>query len=285
MPALTSVVVTGAQGQVGREVVSRFSRLPRTKVVGLSHAECDVGDFHQVMQRIVPLGPRLIVHAAAWTDVDGCEKEPDRAFRDNTLAVRHVRLAAEEAEADLIHLSTDYVFDGASRSPYREWDAPNPLSIYGASKLGGEREALLWHRSFVVRTSWVIGTGRNFARTVRGMAERGETPRVVTDQLGRLTIAADLAEALATLWRSRRYGLWHITNGGEVTWHDVAIEVLRKAGLTASVIPTTSEELGRPAWRPLYSVLDGGLWAASGFAPLPHWTTSLHDHFDEVCGG
>src|SRR5207245_1467469 len=153
----------------------------------------------------------------------------------------------------LVHLSTDYVFDGTAAEPYREWDATNPLSVYGRSKLAGEREALLWERAFVVRTSWVVGRGKNFVRSVRARAEAGEELRVVGDQTGRLTLAADLADALAVLWRSGRYGLWHVANAGEVTWRDVARWVVQRLGADVSVVPISSAALGRPAPRQAHS--------------------------------
>ena len=281
---VSRVVVTGAEGQVGREVAYRFQSLPHTEVVGLSHTECDISDHHQVMQRVVPLAPDVVVNAAAWTDVDGCEGDPDRAFLHNALAVRHVRLACQAAGADLIQISSDYVFDGRSERPYREWDAVGPLSVYGASKLAGEREALLWNRTFLVRSSWVVGGGRNFVRAVRARAEAGEPLSVVDDQRGRLTLAADLADALAVLWRSGRYGVWHVANAGEATWHDIAVEVIRRAGLEVEVAAISSTDLDRPAPRPAYSVLDDHLWRSSGFPPLRKWQDALDQHFDGVSG-
>ena len=284
MPPSARVVVTGAAGQVGREVVARFQSIPNTSVVGLTRADCDASDYHQVMQRLVPLEPDLIVHAAAWTDVDGCEGDATTAYLHNGLAVRHVRLAAQRAAADLMHISTDYVFDGLGNSPYREWDATGPLSAYGQSKLAGEKEALLYDRAFVVRTSWVVGSGRNFVRAIRQRADSGQPVKVVTDQRGRLTVACDLADALAMLWRSGRYGLWHIANPGECTWHDVAVEALGLAKLDVSVGTMTTAELGRPAPRPAYSVLDDSLWLASGFAPLPSWREAMAANFDVISG-
>lgn len=278
----TRVVVTGAGGQVGREVVARFPRVPGAEVVGLLHADCDVSDYHQVMQRLVPLAPDLVVHTAAWTDVDGCEADPDRAYAHNALGVRNVRLAAQRAAADVIHLSTDYVFDGTATRPYREWDPTGPLSVYGASKLAGEREALAWSRSYVVRTSWVLGMGGNFVRSVRSRAEAGEKLRVVDDQRGRLTLAADLADALLCLWRSGRYGLWHVANAGDATWHDIASWTVRRLGLDVPVERVSSAELARPARRPAYSVLDNGFWMAAGFPPLRPWQDALDEHFDAV---
>lgn len=278
----STVVVTGAAGQVGREVVARFAAIPRTEVIGLTRAECDTSDYHQVMRFLVPLGPDLIVHTGAWTDVDACEADPGRAYLHNALAVRHVRLAARAVGADLIHLSTDYVFDGRSDRPYREWDPTNPLSVYGASKLAGEKEALLWERSFVVRTSWLLGAGRNFVRAIRARAQAGEVLRVVDDQRGRPTLAVDLADALALLWRSARYGLWHVANAGPTTWFDLAMWTLWRAGFEAEIEPVSTAELARPAPRPANSVLDDHLWEASGFPPMRPWDEALGQLWSEV---
>ena len=207
---------------VGREVVEA---LEPHEVVGLDHAALDVGDRDSVLGAIGSIQPDAIVHCAAMTAVDACESEPDRAFLVNALGVRFVMEGARRAGAYVVTLSTDYVFDGTQSEPYHEWDTPNPASVYGQSKLGGEFEIDL--ECAVVRTSWVIGRyGANMAKTVLRLAA-GDTPlRFVDDQRGCPTIAADLATMLRTFVVERLPGTWHVTNQGAVSWFEFAGEVL-----------------------------------------------------------
>jgi dTDP-4-dehydrorhamnose reductase len=268
------VLVTGAGGMVGREVVEA---LQPHEVVGLDHAALDVGDRDSVLGAIGSIQPDAIVHCAAMTAVDACESEPDRAFLVNALGVRFVMEGARRAGAYVVTLSTDYVFDGTQSEPYHEWDTPNPTSVYGQSKLGGEFEIDL--ECAVVRTSWVIGRyGANMAKTVLRLAA-GDTPlRFVDDQRGCPTIAADLATMLRTFVVERLPGTWHVTNQGAVSWFEFAGEVLRAAGDDpARVTPISTADLDppRPAPRPANSVLDNRALRLAGRKLLPDFRESL----------
>jgi dTDP-4-dehydrorhamnose reductase len=268
------VLVTGAGGMVGREVVEA---LEPHEVVGLDHAALDVGDRDSVLGAIGSIQPDAIVHCAAMTAVDACESEPDRAFLVNALGVRFVMEGARRAGAYVVTLSTDYVFDGTQSEPYHEWDTPNPASVYGQSKLGGEFEIDL--ECAVVRTSWVIGRyGANMAKTVLRLAA-GDTPlRFVDDQRGCPTIAADLATMLRTFVVERLPGTWHVTNQGAVSWFEFAGEVLRAAGDDpARVAPISTADLDppRPAPRPANSVLDNRALRLAGRKLLPDFRESL----------
>ncbi|HEX7277592.1 MAG TPA: NAD(P)-dependent oxidoreductase, partial [Acidimicrobiales bacterium] len=187
------VVVTGAGGQLGREVVDAFTAAgPHHEVLACSRDELDVGDRDACQQVIGTFAPDAVVHAAAWTDVDGCQTDPDRAWRANAIGTRHVAEAARRVGASVCYLSTDYVFDGTSDRPYQEWDDTNPLSVYGRSKRAGE--SALGSDDTVVRTSWVCGrTGRNFVKTVLRVVGAGNEMKVVDDQHGCPTFADDLA--------------------------------------------------------------------------------------------
>ncbi|MEA2704928.1 MAG: dTDP-4-dehydrorhamnose reductase, partial [Actinomycetota bacterium] len=214
------ILVTGAGGQLGRELVDAFDA-PHREVVACDRALLDVSDRDQCLQVVGAVAPDVVVHAAAWTDVDGCQTDPDKAWRVNALGTRHVAEAARLAGARVCYVSTDYVFDGASSQPYTEWDTPNPLSVYGRSKLGGE--AALAPDHLVVRTSWVCGRhGRNFVKTVLTRAAAGQQLSVVDDQHGCPTFAEDLAGAVRDLVVSRRCGLFHVTNQGPTTWYRFA---------------------------------------------------------------
>jgi dTDP-4-dehydrorhamnose reductase len=221
--------------------------------------------------------PDVVVNAAAWTDVDGCEGEPDRAFAVNALAVRHVAEAAGHVGAWLCQLSTDYVFDGRAPVPYVEWDDPNPLSVYGRSKLGGEHE--IGERATVVRSSWLAGaTGRSFVRTILAAAERGGPVRVVDDEVGCPTFTPDLAAMIRRLVTERRPGLHHVTNQGTASRYALAVEAVRFAGFDAGVVvPTTTAELDppRPATRPRQSVLDNAALRLAGIPLLADYHEPL----------
>lgn len=264
------VLITGAAGQVGRELVAAFGE------AAVPAANVDVSDRDQVMQAVATVRPDYVVHAAAWTDVDGCESDPDRALRVNALGTRHVADAARAAGARVCYVSTDYVFGGDLDRPYHEWDEPAPLSVYGRSKLGGERA--LTPDDLIVRTSWVFGRhGRNIVKTVLRLAAESDQPlRFVDDQRGCPTCAEDVAAAIHGLVGERRRGLFHVTNQGATTWFDFARDVLRFAGQDPErVRPVSTAELARPAPRPANSVLDNAVFRLSGRALLPDHRESL----------
>src|SRR5579883_1887604 len=202
------VFVTGAAGQLGSEMTRAFAG---HDIIPGSRPDFDLTDERSVRRAIDAAEPDLIVHAAAYTDVDGCEREPERAYRVNALGTRFVAVTAHASGVPLVAVSTDYVFDGTKGEPYLEWDEPRPLSVYGRSKLAGEREALTLHdRSYVVRTSWVYSPqGRNFVRTMLRLAGERPTLTVVDDERGGPTLAADLADAIARLAERPVYGIYH----------------------------------------------------------------------------
>ena len=252
------VLVTGAGGQLGRELIEAFGTAHHDDVAGYDHVALDVADRDRVLQVVGHVRPDTIVHAAAWTDVDGCERDPDRAFGVNALGTRHVVEAARLVGACVCYVSTDYVFDGAADRPYTEWDPPHPRSIYGRSKLGGELE--LAPTDTVVRTSWLCGThGPNFVKTVLDRLSAGHAMRIVNDQVGCPTFADDLAGMIRRLVVARRPGVFHVTNQGATSWYQFACDIAAAAGLDPGLItPITTAELDPPraAPRPAYSVLD-----------------------------
>ncbi|MGH9284379.1 MAG: dTDP-4-dehydrorhamnose reductase, partial [Acidimicrobiales bacterium] len=209
------VLVTGAGGQLGRDLVQAFEG---HDVIAAARAQLDVSDRDAVLAACTGTQPDAIVHAGAWTAVDACEADPDRAYQVNGLGTRHVAEGARLAGAHLCYLSTDYVFDGTATAPYREWDPPNPASAYGRSKLAGEREC--GPGATIVRTSWVFGRhGANFVRTMLRLAAERPTVRVVDDQHGCPTATDDLAGAVRRLVVGRRPGLFHVTNQEPTTWY------------------------------------------------------------------
>jgi dTDP-4-dehydrorhamnose reductase len=268
------VFITGTGGQVGHELVAAFDG---HEVVAADHASLDVGDRDAVLQAITSTAPDAVVHAAAWTAVDACEADPDRAFRINALATRFVAEAARRVGARVCYLSTDYVFDGTKPEAYDEWDAPNPTSVYGRSKLGGEYE--LDADDTIVRTSWVCGFhGQNMVKTILRLAGERDELSFVDDQRGNPSFAADLSAMTRRLVVDRRPGLFHVTNQGAVSWYEFARSVLQAAGLDADrVHPIKTADLDppRPAPRPANSVLDNAALRLGDVPLLPHYRESL----------
>lgn len=271
------VFVTGAGGQVGREVCDRFGRSDHHEVIGVDHAALDVGDRDAVMQAITGTKPDTIVHCAAYTAVDACEGDPDRAYRVNALGNRYIAEAARVVGAHVLAVSTDYVFDGTKRDPYVEWDTPNPQSVYGRSKLGGEIEA--GPDATIMRTSWVCGQhGGNMVKTILRLAGEHDTLTFVDDQRGHPSFADDLAVMIHRLVVERRPGVFHVTNQGAVSWFEFASTVLAAAGLDPGrVRPISTSDLKppRPAPRPKNSVLDNAALRLGGIDLLPDFHEPL----------
>ena len=272
--------MTGAGGQLGTDVVRLATREPHHEVICTARAELDVSDRDAVMSTVTSLRPDLIVHAAAWTAVDACESDPDRAWRVNALGCRYVAEAARVTGAHLAAISTDYVFDGTSPNAYTEWDRPNPLSVYGRSKLGGEEEIRSGlPGATLVRTSWVCGAnGSNMVKTLLRLASGEGTLRFVDDQRGCPTFTEDLAAMVLQLGVARRSGLFHVTNQGATSWFGFAQSVLSAAGFDpARVEPISTQDLDppRPAPRPANSVLDNSALRLAGIRLLPDYHEPL----------
>lgn len=279
------VLITGAAGQVGHELVLAFAD---HDVTAADHATLDVADRESVLAAITAVRPDAIVHSAAWTAVDACESDPDRAFSVNALGNRHLAEAARRVGARLCTFSTDYVFDGTNPDPYTEWDTPNPQSVYGRSKLAGEVELAGDPDATILRISWVCGAhGANMVKTILRLAGEHETLSFVDDQRGSPTFAADLAALVRRMVVEQRPGLFHVTNQGVVSWYEFACAVLEAAGQDpARVHPIATAELQppRPAPRPENSVLDNVALRVSGLPLLPHYRESL-DRLVHTLGG
>lgn len=274
------VLVTGGGGQLATDLAAVLAGHPHHQVVAPRHGDLDVADRDAVRAAFAVADPELVIHAAAWTAVDACEGDPDRAFSVNALGTRHVAEAARGNGAHVVYVSTDYVFDGRSDLPYTEWDTPSPESVYGRSKLAGEQElAAQLPGSTVVRTSWVCGRhGTNMVRTVLRLASAGTPLRFVDDQRACPTFTDDLAGALYDLAMGRRPGTFHITNQGPTTWYAFARDVISVAGGDPDMvgaIRTSELDPPRPAPRPVNSVLDNAALRLSGM-PL------LADHHEPL---
>ena len=269
---MTRVLVTGGGGQLGRE----FALLLGSDAVALGRAELDVTDEESVARAFALHRPELVLHCAAWTDVDGAESDPDGAWRANEYGSRHVARAARACGAALVGFSTDYVFAGDDPAGYDEHSPVAPRSVYGASKLAGERALLTEHPdAHVVRTAWVFSPrGQNFLLTMLRLGVERDEVGVVDDQIGCPTAAAHLAHATMELVGRCAPGTYHLAGGGSTSWYGFASAIMEQAGLCARVEPIASSELQRPAPRPACSILR----TVHADAPrLPHWRDGLRD--------
>jgi len=242
----------------------------------------DITDRRQVFEKIKSASPAVVTNCAAYTDVDGCERNVERAMAVNADGPANVAEACKESRAFCVHYSTDFVFDGLAARPYMTTDAPNPQSVYGKSKLLGARAVCTSGcEHLVIRTSWLFGCGgRNFVDAISAKAVGGERLKVVTDQVGRPTYTVDLAEATIHLLDAGARGVLHFANAGHCSWYEFAEEILRQSGLSTPVEKITSRELARPAQRPAYSVLDLSEYTAiTGKSPR-HWKLALADYLN-----
>lgn len=264
------VAITGADGQLGRslqQILDAESMLPLTRATG------DVTDTGTI-NTIADWQPDVVVHAAAMTDVDGCEQDPEAAFCVNGIGTRNVALACQRAGAAMLYVSTDYVFDGTKGAPYSEWDVANPISVYGASKLAGETYVQhLLNRFWIVRTAWVYRRGhQNFVTTMLRVAQERERLQVVTTEVGSPTYAPDLAAAVARLVHLPLYGTFHLTNAGYCSRYELATKTVQLAGLPTVIEPT--DHYPRAAQPPAFAPLDNIVGADAGIELRP-WEDAL----------
>lgn len=254
---MKKIIVTGAGGQLGRAINLQYAGSGEYELINTDVGELDITKIDDVMELARQVRPYAIINCAAYTAVDACEKEEDLAFKINAIGARNLSIAATETGAKLMHVSTDYVFDGNGTRPYRETDPTGPQGAYGRTKLAGEEFVREFgHRHFIIRTAWLYGDGKNFVRTMLRLAQTNDKVRVVMDQVGSPTSAAELAKAIAYLLPTENYGLFHGTCEGDCSWAQFTEEIFRLAGKRTKVEAITSEEYGAAAKRPAYSILE-----------------------------
>jgi len=271
------ILVVGANGMLGRDMMACLGDGAR----GVDIDEIDITSLESTERVLRTLRPATVINCAAYTDVDGCESNVETAMQVNGEGVAHLAMATREIGAGLVHVSTDYVFDGGKGSPYLEDDLPHPLGVYGESKFAGEMNAAFNPDHLIVRTQWLYGLqGKNFVETMLRLAGEKDVLTVVDDQIGSPTWTVDLAAAIAALIRSGQRGIYHAANAGFCSWNEFARAIFEECGLEVRVDSMTTEQLNRPARRPLYSTLDcSKLEQDTGFRPRP-WRDALKSYLE-----
>lgn len=276
---MKKIIVTGCNGQLGRAVNLFFKDNKDISFVNTDVGELDITDIDKVMELAREVQPYAIINCAAHTGVDACETEYDKAFKINAIGPRNLSIAARETGAKLMHISTDYVFDGKGTRPYVETDATNPQGAYGSTKLAGENFVKDFaDRYFILRTAWLYGDGKNFAKTMLRLSETNEKVRVVGDQFGSPTSASELTKAINALLFTENYGMFHATCEGSCSWAEFAREVFRLAGKTTKVEAITTEEFGAPAPRPAYSILENRMFKLTTDFMFADWHDAIAEY-------
>ncbi len=276
------VVVTGAAGQLGKDVVLELER-KNHEAIGTDRNQLDITKEADVLKFISDVKPDVILHCAAYTNVDAAEENEEIAYQINGSGTEYLAKAANLNGAKMLYISTDYVFDGTASEPYEVDKQTKPLGAYGRTKLAGEE---LLQRNlekfFIVRTAWVFGIhGHNFVKTMLRLGEERGEVGVVHDQVGSPTYTVDLARFMVELMETDKYGIYHATNSGVCSWYEFAVEIFNQAGLNVIVNPLTSDQFPRPAARPHYSVLSKKRIEEKGLTPLRDWKEALTAYLEE----
>lgn len=281
---MEKIIVTGCNGQLGRAVNKLYAEDNRRyELVNTDVGELDITNIDEVMAFAREIKPYAIINCAAHTGVDACETEADKAYRINAIGARNLSIAATETDAKLIHISTDYVFDGKGSRPYTEFDAVGPQGMYGRTKLAGENFVKEFaDRYFIIRTAWLYGDGKNFVKTMLRLSETNDRVRVVKDQVGSPTSAEELAKAAAYLLPTENYGLFHGTCEGSCSWAEFTEEIFRLAGKKTAVEPITTEEFGAAAPRPAYSILENYMFKLTSDFMFADWHDAIAKYIKEL---
>ena len=276
------ILITGSNGMLGHDLIKVLD--DSNELILTTSKTLDITNKENVIQFIRENNPDVVINSAAYTDVDGCETNQETAYSVNGKGVENLALGCKEVDCPLVHVSTDYVFNGTKREPLIEDDEIGPQSVYGKSKLQGE-EAIqnILDKYFIVRTAWLYGiNGKNFPKTMLELAQNHSEITVVYDEMGCPTYTLDLAEAIAELIKTDYYGIYHLTNSGSCSWYEFAKYIFEVAECDVNVIPVTASEFARPAPRPSYSVLSNKKWVEAGFKPLRNYKDAVSDYIELI---
>lgn len=289
---MKKILVTGCNGQLGRAIRKEYAN-EKVTFINTDVAEgegviaLDITDVDAVLALVRETEPDVIINCAAHTNVDACEKEWNLAYKINAIGPRNLSIAANEVDAKLIHVSTDYVFEGNGTRPYTEFDATNPVSAYGKTKLEGEKFVQLFaDKFFIFRTAWLYGDGKNFVKTMLRLSETHEEVNVVCDQFGSPTSAAELARAIKYFEGTENYGVFHATCEGDTNWAEFTEEIFKRAGKKTKVNHVTSEQYAKlnpaSAKRPAYSILDNYMMKLISNYKMADWKDALDEYMSAI---
>lgn len=276
------ILITGSNGMLGHDLQEVLK--DKHELVLTTSKTLDITDKDNTIDFICNAKPDIVINSAAYTDVDGCEENQELAYAVNGEGVKNLAMACKEVDCPLVHVSTDYVFDGTARDPIAEDGEIGPISFYGKSKLKGE-EAIqeILDKFFIVRTAWLYGiNGKNFPKTMLELAENHDEITVVYDEVGTPTYTPDLAYGISQLIETDYYGIYHLTNSGSCSWCEFAKYIFEIAKKDVKVIPVTASEFARPAPRPSYSVLNNKNWTDNGFKPLRSYKEAIKDYIELI---
>lgn len=280
---MKKIIITGCNGQLGREMNRLYAGNTDIELVNTDVEELDITSIDAVMKLAKEVNPYAIINCAAYTAVDACETNQDLAFKVNTIGPRNLAIAARETGAKLLHVSTDYVFDGTKETPYYESDPICPQSVYGSTKAEAEKMVQqMADRYFILRTAWLYGDGKNFAKTMLRLAETNDVVKVVGDQYGTPTSAYELAKGIDSLLFTDNYGLFHATCEGSCNWAEFAAEIFRLAGKDTKVQAISTAEYGAPANRPAHSVLENYMFKMTNGYLFADWHDAIEKYLKEL---
>lgn len=280
---MKKIIITGCNGQLGREMNRFYAGNTDIELINTDVEELDITNVDAVMKLAKEVQPYAIVNCAAYTAVDACETNQDLAFKVNTIGPRNLAIAARETGAKILHVSTDYVFDGTKETPYYESDPICPQSVYGSTKAEAEKMVQqMADRYYILRTAWLYGDGKNFAKTMLRLSETNDMVKVVGDQFGTPTSAYELTKGIDSLLFTDNYGLFHATCEGSCNWAEFAREIFRLAGKDTKVQAITTEEYGAPANRPAHSVLENYMFKMTNGYMFADWHDAIEKYLREL---
>lgn len=273
------ILLTGNKGQLGLELSKKLSSY---ELILTDKDNLDITNIDEVINISKAEKPNIIINCAAHTAVDLCETDIDNAYKINAIGARNLSIASQQIEAKIVQISTDYVFDGENKTPYTEFDATNPQTIYGETKLAGEHFVSIFNPNhFIIRTAWLYGEGNNFVRTMLKLAQTNNQIKVVNDQYGTPTSTGELAKMIEYLIQTDNYGIFHGTCEDSCTWYDFAKQIFCLTNKDVDVIPITTEELPRPAKRPKYSVLNNYMLKCTSDFNFLSWNDALSNYISK----